>query len=270
MFNDLENGIDQAQGLTSSAAGGANKQANSSLSEPVDIFASAEDPEKPDVFRAIDSASVKKDAGGEGRIGGAKKALVAVSLLVTVALFFGGLWYGYTALFKKEGGDAAAVQPQNIIPAQKEIQAQDSASSPAENSIPDSGVGGIPAENTGQANPALSEGFATQASSTPSDNPEHGSATSTATEADSDFDGLTDDEEAAAGTDPAKKDTDFDGLLDYEEINKYGTDPLSNDTDGDTYMDGQEVQGGYNPKGEGKLEVSAMSNVSEEAGASDR
>ena len=70
---------------------------------------------------------------------------------------------------------------------------------------------------------------------------------------DTDKDGLTDEEEAAAGTSPRAADTDGDGLFDYEEINTWGTNPLDPDTDKDSYLDGKEVEAGYNPKGEGKI-----------------
>ena len=93
---------------------------------------------------------------------------------------------------------------------------------------------------------------------------------------DSDFDGLTDEQERAFGTDPFKADTDGDGLIDGDEVNKYHTDPLKADTDGDGlsdsdevlrwktdptkadtdgdgYPDGQEIKNGYNPLGPGKL-----------------
>jgi len=69
---------------------------------------------------------------------------------------------------------------------------------------------------------------------------------------DSDQDSLTDQEEAALGTDPNSTDTDGDGLFDYEEVRTYHTEPLNPDTDGDGYTDGQEVHGGYNPNGPGK------------------
>jgi len=70
---------------------------------------------------------------------------------------------------------------------------------------------------------------------------------------DSDFDGLTDEEEIMLGTDFNNADTDQDGLTDREEAKVYQTDPLNPDTDGDGYQDGAEVNNGYNPKGEGKL-----------------
>ncbi len=70
---------------------------------------------------------------------------------------------------------------------------------------------------------------------------------------DSDNDGLTDNEEAAIGTDKFKEDTDNDGLFDREEVRVYKTDPLDPDTDKDGYPDGSEVKNGYNPNGQGKL-----------------
>lgn len=70
---------------------------------------------------------------------------------------------------------------------------------------------------------------------------------------DTDQDGLTDDEEMQLGTNINSSDTDDDGLFDREEVKTYLTDPLNNDTDGDGYLDGDEVEGGYNPKGAGKL-----------------
>lgn len=70
---------------------------------------------------------------------------------------------------------------------------------------------------------------------------------------DTDGDGLTNDEERAAGTNVSKPDTDSDLLGDREEVQVYGTDPLRADTDGDTFTDGQEVRSGYNPNGPGKI-----------------
>lgn len=71
--------------------------------------------------------------------------------------------------------------------------------------------------------------------------------------ADSDGDGLTDEEEARYGTDKNVVDTDNDGLSDREEMQVYKTNPSNPDTDGDGFSDGTEVKGGYNPNGPGKL-----------------
>lgn len=81
-------------------------------------------------------------------------------------------------------------------------------------------------------------------------------STTTLETVDSDIDGLTDyDEIYLYGTNPYIIDTDGDGLSDYEEITIFGTDPLNPDTDSDTYLDGQEIISGYNPFGEGKINI---------------
>lgn len=71
--------------------------------------------------------------------------------------------------------------------------------------------------------------------------------------ADSDSDGLTDEEEASLGTNSQNIDSDNDGLFDRDEVRVYKTDPLNPDSDGDTFSDGTEVLNGYNPNGAGKL-----------------
>lgn len=71
---------------------------------------------------------------------------------------------------------------------------------------------------------------------------------------DTDGDGLTDGEEVnALKISPLKVDTDNDELSDFAETKTYFTNPNNPDTDADTFLDGKEVQGGYNPKGPGKL-----------------
>ncbi|MGN6483722.1 MAG: hypothetical protein ACTHMX_04905 [Thermomicrobiales bacterium] len=71
-------------------------------------------------------------------------------------------------------------------------------------------------------------------------------ATATPTEdpasaVDTDGDGLSDAEEARAGTDPANPDSDDDGINDGNEVKVYKSDPLNLDTDGDTLYDGGEL-----------------------------
>jgi hypothetical protein len=61
---------------------------------------------------------------------------------------------------------------------------------------------------------------------------------------DPDRDGLTDDEEAAAGSDPDV--ADGDGLSDGDEVHTYSTDPTNTDTDGGV-PDGEEVDRGTDP-----------------------
>jgi hypothetical protein len=65
---------------------------------------------------------------------------------------------------------------------------------------------------------------------------------------DRDGDGLRDDDEAAAGTDPDAPDTDQDALPDGEERRLVGTDPADPDSDGDGADDGDEVADGTDPR----------------------
>ena len=64
---------------------------------------------------------------------------------------------------------------------------------------------------------------------------------SPAEQVDTDGDGLSDDREKAAGTNPETPDTDGDGLTDGDEVLIRSTDPLKKDTDGDILTDGDEV-----------------------------
>ncbi len=65
--------------------------------------------------------------------------------------------------------------------------------------------------------------------------------------ADPDRDGLTNAEEADLGTDPKLPDTDFDGLTDAQEARELFTDPLLPDTDEDGYLDGDEIRAHKDP-----------------------
>ncbi|HLD61820.1 MAG TPA: hypothetical protein VI998_02485 [Patescibacteria group bacterium] len=65
---------------------------------------------------------------------------------------------------------------------------------------------------------------------------------------DTDGDGLINEDEAKAGTDPKNPDTDNDGLSDREEVKTWKTNPLKADTDGDGYNDGQEIKTLNDPK----------------------
>lgn len=72
------------------------------------------------------------------------------------------------------------------------------------------------------------------------DNTIGGQNTSCLSGVDSDGDGLTDDLECQAGSDPTKTDTDGDGISDGEE-EKLGTDPTKVDSDGDGMSDSTEL-----------------------------
>lgn len=64
---------------------------------------------------------------------------------------------------------------------------------------------------------------------------------------DTDYDNLSDAEEANYGTHYQLQDSDSDGLTDGQEVLEYRTNPLDVDTDDDGYSDGWEVSLGFNP-----------------------
>lgn len=106
---------------------------------------------------------------------------------------------------------------------------------------PGAGLNAEPAQATGQ-NPNVSDDLI----------PEAVKQAATA-KADTDGDGLSDEEEQQIGTYGDRKDTDGDGLNDFEEVKTYLTNPKNVDSDSDGFKDGDEVKNGYNPKGAGKL-----------------
>jgi len=65
---------------------------------------------------------------------------------------------------------------------------------------------------------------------------------------DSDGDGLSYAQESLLGTDPATADSDHDGLRDDEELQLSNTDPLAADSDGDGMNDAWEVRRGLDPR----------------------
>ena len=74
-----------------------------------------------------------------------------------------------------------------------------------------------------------------------------GDLTKLKTGGDADNDGLLDEQELAAGTNPARADSDGDGLLDGAEL-AAGTNPARADSDGDCYSDFHEVATGFDPR----------------------
>jgi pimeloyl-ACP methyl ester carboxylesterase len=70
---------------------------------------------------------------------------------------------------------------------------------------------------------------------------------------DADLDGLTNAQEATAGTNALKADSDDDGLDDAMELNTTGTYPMRPDSDGDGAKDGSETVAGTDPLNAGSL-----------------
>ncbi|KKW01831.1 MAG: LPXTG-domain-containing protein cell wall anchor domain, nonfunctional [Parcubacteria group bacterium GW2011_GWC2_49_9] len=70
---------------------------------------------------------------------------------------------------------------------------------------------------------------------------------------DTDADGWLDGDEVANGSDPTKLDTDGDGLGDLNEFSLYRTDVNKADTDSDGFDDRTEIDTGFDPLGPGKV-----------------
>jgi len=89
---------------------------------------------------------------------------------------------------------------------------------------------------------------------------------------DNDLDGLTNDQEDAAGTDRNNADSDNDGLLDGVEVLTYLTNPLNGDTDNDGLDDRYEVDNSLNPNNDDSAEdpdSDGRSNLDEYLGGTD-
>jgi len=161
-----------------------------------------------------------------------KKLLVLGGLVLALAAIVGGGYFGY----KKYSGLSTGKSENTLNPEINNENSNNTANiQPADNPVQ-------PEVKTATSPTVAGEsaGLAT-------------GTTAIAAPKDSDDDGLTDEEEAALGTNPNAVDSDSDGLFDREEVKVYGTDPLKADTDGDGYSDGVEVKGGFNPLGWGKL-----------------
>ena len=156
-----------------------------------------------------------------------KRFMVIGGLILAIGALAGGGWWGYKKYSATSPGGTA-----NVPAAEEKIDGNQGAEPAKPAEIP--------------VNPETNTVI-------PPTTVSNNTATSTTAPKDSDDDGLTDEEEAALGTNPNSVDSDNDGLFDREEVKVYGTDPLKPDTDGDGYTDGQEVKGGFNPLGWGKL-----------------
>lgn len=222
-----------------------NSQTNPGHQAVDDIFAETDKPAANGIQSDIETHNVGLASTGENMPGieneqaTEKRNYLKIIIIVTLSLaVLGGAYLAYSQFFKNNGN--AGVAP--IVDNQPATTTNTTTpSKPVENNF----VAIIPGVATTTVSPietATSSELATSSSLEDIGIP----AVSTI---DSDKDGLTDVEEAAAGTNPNVIDTDNDGLSDYEEVIVYKTDPLNADTDGDTYLDGEEIKNGYNPCG---------------------
>ncbi len=237
MFDDIKNSAPEAGGENFSKGVGPVVP-KPPLGQVEDIFSESErataktplshgltgsEPGKPAVFQPKTAPPAKDEKAGADSKDNLKKILILGSGALGALIILGGAWYGYAKFFK---GSGSSVLPETTTKEQGEA---------SENPIPPK------TEEDGQKENA------------PVAPQEEVNEQIVAQPADSDQDGLTDDEEKRLGIDANKVDTDNDGLFEREEVMVYKTDPLNPDTDGDGYLDGDEVKNGYNPKGAGKL-----------------
>jgi hypothetical protein len=232
-----------------------NNQANPNHQAVDDIFAETDKPATNGIQSDIETHNVGLASTGESMPGteneqiAEKRNYLKIIIIVTLVLaVIGGVYLAYSKFFKGNGN--AEVSP--VVDNQKATTTDTATANTTTPSKPveDNFVAAIPGIATTSVNP-----IATATSSEVGTTSPIGIATVTpaVSTIDSDKDGLTDEEEKAAGTNINVIDTDNDGLSDYEEVKIYHTNPLSADTDGDGYLDGAEVKNGYNPNGPGKL-----------------
>lgn len=220
--------------------------------EPEDIFDGLE---KPEAAGGGESTGLP-EARPSGR--GMRTALMILGgLAVLILLGFGGYWaYGqFFAPAPAPAPAAPAATPQVPVPPTQElppaVEPTPIPSSPEPSSPPaDVPPGAIPQPTpVTPVSPAEID--------TDGDGLTDGQEAQAGTDvsvADTDGDGLTDGDEAGVrGTNPTVPDTDGDGLTDGDEVRVWNTNPSNTDTDGDTYSDGAEVQNGFNPNGPGRI-----------------
>ncbi|MDD5291297.1 MAG: hypothetical protein PHZ04_04275 [Patescibacteria group bacterium] len=210
---------------------------NKKTNKVEDIFSDTEKGGKPDILKPVGPTPVPPPVpmAGVGEEGGERKEkmkkllIFAILIVVVVLIIFGIFWVLKKIDTTLSQGTGDQTQEENLT---------------------GGGVPNFPEENQ-TPEPAPEEAPVAEESPFPAESVFF--PPSVVGPADSDQDGLSDEEERSLGTDINNIDTDSDGLFDREEVKVYKTNPLVTDTDGDGYSDGDEVKNGYNPAGAGKL-----------------
>lgn len=174
-----------------------------------------------------------------------KGIMKLVVFAVVVAILGGGSWWVYNSFIKNENEvklpDTGNTSLTNNGLLDESGQNGDVANTP---DVPNNNLGEQVVTGASQQNNTVTNDFA---GSVVDDQVLFGEPI------DKDADGLDDEKESQAGTDPNNWDTDNDQLGDGDELLIWKTNPLNPDSDSDSYLDGLEVKNGYNPLGEGKL-----------------
>lgn len=200
-----------------------------------DIFSDTQNKEKPEVFQATDSDHHDDWGISEAELKeqNKKKLTMLLLIFVVIILLGGGSYWVFTRVIGMIGSDSAGTEE---------------GSEPEPYQEP-----GL--ETTGRQNEKQDEDAEEEGNANENQVFEENQDQGFIDEGDNDRDGLSNQEELELGTNLNKVDTDDDTLFDREEVKVYRTNPLNPDTDGDGFLDGEEVKAGYNPKGEGRLNV---------------
>lgn len=203
-----------------------------------DIFSESKEAEKPAVFQPLEDS--KNDDWGiseaEIKEQNRKKLTMLLLIFVVVVLLGVGVYWGFAKIVNMIG----QVPEANKESSEQAIIEVEEQEEPVEDE-----------KNKNQKIPEENNENKIDIDQGEEINPEQ----DLEDEEDSDRDGLSNQEEIERGTNPNKVDSDNDSLFDREEVKVYRTNPLNPDTDGDGFLDGEEVRAGYNPKGEGRLNV---------------
>jgi hypothetical protein len=220
----------------------SEKTLKTSPSSVEDIFSDAGKKEKPAVFNPVENETEEDWGISEAELREQNKKKLTVLLIIFIALVFlgAGAYWGFTKVLSM-ASQANQEQPAENGNNRTPIIDNNASKPPVETKKEEE----APAENQNQASAENGETAVSEL------DPESGLKD----EGDNDRDGLANQEEIELGTNPDKVDSDSDGLFDREEVRVYRTNPLNSDTDSDGFLDGEEVKAGYNPKGEGRLNV---------------
>lgn len=214
----------------------------SGVTSPISTTVGADPAAGPDAVRAIELRLGAFDAGASATLGDDGWAVPFVTVLSGEGSLGGNLTIQAGQGFAPTDPGSTVAISTVTAPAVIGSVAMSPALDPGSlgTSEATTETGGVTGESQAAAPSSDNSGTTAQPTEAPTPTP-----TPTPDTSDADGDGLTADEEARLGTNPANPDTDQDGLSDGQEVNDFGTNPLALDTDGDGVTDGDEASGSF-------------------------